>query len=84
MFPPLNKGMYSNTNVINSRQRPFFPAETPLFLFQIFLLRRLMQGDEKHPKTILANNYRPPQPLYNRSVRTNVFNHDIGVSNDDF
>ncbi|KFM68674.1 Carbonic anhydrase-related protein 10, partial [Stegodyphus mimosarum] len=45
---------------------------------EIFLLRRLMQGDELHPKTILANNYRPPQPLYNRSVRTNVFNHDIG------
>lgn len=39
-----------------------------------------MQGDEQHPKTILANNYRPPQPLYNRSVRTNVFNHKVDVS----
>ncbi|KAG8181908.1 hypothetical protein JTE90_007788 [Oedothorax gibbosus] len=45
---------------------------------EIHHLRRLMQGDEKHPKTSLANNYRPPQSLYNRSVRTNVFNHDIG------
>ncbi|GFY32177.1 hypothetical protein TNCV_3556851 [Trichonephila clavipes] len=42
----------------------------------MYLLRRLMQGDEAHPKTILANNFRPPQPLYNRSVRTNVYNHD--------
>ncbi|KAG8172199.1 hypothetical protein JTE90_006876 [Oedothorax gibbosus] len=47
---------------------------------QVFLLRRLMQGDRSHPKTILANNFRPPQSLHNRSVRTNVFNHDIGVS----
>ncbi|XP_071043653.1 carbonic anhydrase-related protein 10-like isoform X2 [Parasteatoda tepidariorum] len=45
---------------------------------EIFLMRKLMQGDKANPKTILANNYRPPQPLYNRSVRTNVFNHDIG------
>ncbi|GFR33015.1 putative carbonic anhydrase-like protein 2 [Trichonephila clavata] len=43
---------------------------------EMYLLRRLMQGDEAHPKTILANNFRPPQPLYNRSVRTNVYNHD--------
>ncbi|GFY46979.1 hypothetical protein TNIN_455931 [Trichonephila inaurata madagascariensis] len=42
---------------------------------KMYLLRRLMQGDEAHPKTILANNFRPPQPLYNRSVRTNVYNH---------
>ncbi|KAG8181162.1 hypothetical protein JTE90_004473 [Oedothorax gibbosus] len=51
----------------------------PLYITkqEIFQLRRLMQGDEKNPKTVLANNFRPPQPLYNRSVRTNVFNHDI-------
>lgn len=44
---------------------------------QVFSLRRLMQGDERNPKTILANNFRPPQPLYNRSVRTNIVTPNI-------
>ncbi|GIY88684.1 carbonic anhydrase-related protein 10 [Caerostris darwini] len=43
----------------------------------MFMLRRLNQGDEAVPRTPLANNYRPPQPLYNRSVRTNVFTHQV-------
>lgn len=35
-------------------------------------LRKLMQGDAKHPKAPLGNNFRPPQPLYHRPVRTNI------------
>lgn len=35
-------------------------------------LRRLMQGDAKHPKAPLGNNFRPPQPLHHRPVRTNI------------
>lgn len=46
-------------------------------------LRRLMQGDAKHPKAPLGNNFRPPQPLHHRPVRTNIdFNvkHPADVS----
>ncbi|XP_066148882.1 carbonic anhydrase-related protein 10-like isoform X1 [Euwallacea fornicatus] len=39
---------------------------------QMHGLRRLMQGDEKHPKAPLGNNFRPPQPLHYRPVRTNI------------
>lgn len=31
-----------------------------------------MQGDEKQPNAPLANNFRPPQPLHHRPVRTNI------------
>ncbi|KAH0999823.1 hypothetical protein HUJ04_013590 [Dendroctonus ponderosae] len=41
-------------------------------------LRRLMQGDSKHPKAPLGNNFRPPQPLHHRPVRTNI---DFNVRN---
>lgn len=40
--------------------------------FQLHALRRLMQGDGKHPKAPLGNNYRPPQPLHHRPLRTNI------------
>lgn len=52
-------------------------------LFQMLALRRLMQGDAKHPKAPLGNNFRPPQPLHHRPVRTNIdFNvkHPADVS----
>ncbi|XP_068907436.1 carbonic anhydrase-related protein 10 isoform X2 [Tenebrio molitor] len=39
---------------------------------QMHALRRLMQGDAKHPKAPLGNNFRPPQPLHHRPVRTNI------------
>jgi len=39
---------------------------------QLHGLRRLMQGDGKHPKAPLGNNYRPPQPLHHRPLRTNI------------
>jgi hypothetical protein len=35
-------------------------------------LRRLMQGGPDHPKAPLGNNFRPPQPLFHRPVRTNI------------
>ncbi|KAK6619518.1 hypothetical protein RUM43_012275 [Polyplax serrata] len=40
-----------------------------------------MQGDAKHPKAPLGNNFRPPQPLHHRPVRTNIdFNSSKQVS----
>ncbi|KYN03067.1 Carbonic anhydrase-related protein 10 [Cyphomyrmex costatus] len=39
---------------------------------QLHALRQLMQGDEKQPNAPLANNFRPPQPLHHRPVRTNI------------
>ncbi|KAL1491295.1 hypothetical protein ABEB36_011913 [Hypothenemus hampei] len=44
---------------------------------QMFGLRRLMQGDAKHPKAPLGNNFRPPQPLNHRPVRTNINFHFV-------
>ncbi|KAJ9592793.1 hypothetical protein L9F63_015532, partial [Diploptera punctata] len=35
-------------------------------------LRKLMQGDSKNAKAPLGNNFRPPQPLHHRPVRTNI------------
>lgn len=40
--------------------------------FQLHALRRLMQGTPEHPKAPLGNNFRPPQPLLHRPVRTNI------------
>ncbi|XP_046431865.1 carbonic anhydrase-related protein 10 isoform X1 [Neodiprion virginianus] len=39
---------------------------------QLHALRKLMQGDQKRPKAPLGNNFRPPQPLHHRPVRTNI------------
>lgn len=39
---------------------------------QLHALRALKQGDGKHPKAPLGNNFRPPQPLHLRPVRTNI------------
>lgn len=43
-----------------------------IFKFQLHGLRRLMQGGPDHPKAPLGNNFRPPQPLLHRPVRTNI------------
>lgn len=40
-----------------------------------------MQGDEKQPNAPLANNFRPPQPLHHRPVRTNI-DFNIQVCNE--
>lgn len=40
--------------------------------FQLHALRRLMQGGPDSPKAPLGNNFRPPQPLLHRPVRTNI------------
>jgi hypothetical protein len=40
--------------------------------FQLYALRRLMQGPEETPKAPLANNVRPLQPLHHRTIRTNI------------
>ena len=49
---------------------------------QLYVLRKLMQGDEEYPKAPLGSNFRPPQPLHHRPVRTNIdFNKvRIGIS----
>ncbi|KAF3424697.1 hypothetical protein E2986_13587 [Frieseomelitta varia] len=39
---------------------------------QLLVLRQLMQGDKNHPNAPLGNNFRPPQPLHHRPVRTNI------------
>lgn len=39
---------------------------------QLYLLRKLMQGDQDNPKAPLWNNRRPRQPLNNRVVYTNI------------
>lgn len=42
------------------------------FSFQLYALRRLMQGSEVTPKAPLGNNARPLQQLHHRTVRTNI------------
>ncbi|XP_044003034.1 carbonic anhydrase-related protein 10-like [Aphidius gifuensis] len=39
---------------------------------QLISLRTLMQGDKRHSKAPLGNNFRPTQPLHHRPVRTNI------------
>ncbi|KAJ8678779.1 hypothetical protein QAD02_014566, partial [Eretmocerus hayati] len=39
---------------------------------QLKRLRELKQGDQRHPKAPLGNNFRPPQSLHHRPVRTNI------------
>lgn len=43
-----------------------------LFPFQLYILRKLMQGDERNPKAPLGNNFRPPLPLNRRALRSNI------------
>lgn len=49
-----------------------YPLVTAFLFFQLFALRRLMQGDEKNPKAPLADNFRPTLDLNQRSIRTNI------------
>ncbi|XP_075235006.1 carbonic anhydrase-related protein A [Lycorma delicatula] len=46
---------------------------------ELYYLRTLQQGSQEIPKAPLGNNARPPQPLYHRTVRTNI---DFQVSED--
>jgi len=39
---------------------------------QLYSLRSLMQGNKNQGMAPLGNNFRPPQPLHNRLVRTNI------------
>ncbi|KFM76922.1 Carbonic anhydrase-related protein 10, partial [Stegodyphus mimosarum] len=39
---------------------------------QLYILRKLVQGVENSPKAPLGNNFRPPMPLNQRVVRTNI------------
>jgi len=41
-----------------------------------------MQGPEESPKAPLGNNVRPLQPLYHRTVRTNIdfTNKQVGAA----
>ncbi|GFQ71683.1 carbonic anhydrase-related protein 10, partial [Trichonephila clavata] len=38
----------------------------------LYILRKLMQGDERNPKAPLGNNFRPPLPLNRRALRSNI------------
>lgn len=46
---------------------------------QLISLRTLMQGDKRHSKAPLGNNFRPTQPLHHRPVRTNI---DFNIQQD--
>lgn len=35
-------------------------------------MRKLKQGDTVSPMAPLGNNFRPPQPLHKRAIRTNI------------
>ena len=43
-----------------------------LIIFQLYQLRKLMQGEPDSPKAPLGNNFRPTQPINHRFVRTNI------------
>ncbi|KAE8745317.1 hypothetical protein FOCC_FOCC008002 [Frankliniella occidentalis] len=49
---------------------------------QLLALRRLMQGTIATPKAPLGNNFRGPQSLHNRPLRTNIdFRKDAATGN---
>jgi hypothetical protein len=48
------------------------------FAFQLYALRRLMQGTELTPKAPLGNNARPLQQLHHRTIRTNIDFNKVG------
>jgi len=41
-------------------------------LYQMSVMRDVMQGDQTNPKFAMNNNHRPTMPLHYRSVRTNI------------
>lgn len=43
-----------------------------MVVWQMYALRKLMQGSQEIPKAPLGNNARPLQPLHHRTVRTNI------------
>lgn len=49
-----------------------FVSVSFLSSFQLYALRKLMQGSQESPKAPLGNNVRPLQPLHYRTVRTNI------------
>ncbi|KAG5318638.1 CAH10 protein, partial [Pseudoatta argentina] len=63
----LNKPIY-----ITKQQASIAAAGSYKIHAHLHALRQLMQGDEKQPNAPLANNFRPPQPLHHRPVRTNI------------
>lgn len=65
-FHPSKKRAKKNAKMQEER---FYIHFVPL---QLLALRQLMQGDKDHPNAPLGNNFRPPQPLHHRPVRTNI------------
>ncbi|KAG8227025.1 hypothetical protein J437_LFUL006645 [Ladona fulva] len=55
----------------------FDPSGSPIL--PLYALRKLMQGPEDIPKAPLGNNARPLQPLYHRTVRTNIDFNNQGI-----
>jgi len=51
---------------------------------QLYALRKLMQGDEEYPKAPLGSNFRPPQSLHHRVVRTNIDFNKVSSQDDSF
>lgn len=71
-FPILFRQFSSVINFFLYECSDFFICVCYIILLQVHSLRRLMQGDAKHPQAPLGNNFRPPQPLHHRPVRTNI------------
>lgn len=55
-----------------SSDRTGFPLHELACETQLYLLRKLMQGEPDSPKAPLGNNFRPVQPINHRFVRTNI------------
>nr|CAH7720145.1 unnamed protein product [Callosobruchus chinensis] len=47
---------------------------------ELYSMRKLMQGSEEAPKAPLGNNWRPVQPLHQRTIRTNINFKNTDVS----
>ncbi|OQR74150.1 carbonic anhydrase-related protein 10-like, partial [Tropilaelaps mercedesae] len=48
---------------------------------QLYLLRKLMQGDNVNPKAPMWDNFRPPLPLNRRVTWTNIDLHNNKAQN---
>lgn len=70
----LNKPIYITKQEVSQQPLSLYlkPVISYFLSFQLYVLRRLMQGNEQTPKAPLGNNARPLQPLHHRTVRTNI------------
>ncbi|PSN50604.1 hypothetical protein C0J52_22189 [Blattella germanica] len=68
----LNKPIYITKQEVGKCVGFYGTSNLFILMFQLYALRKLMQGSEQTPKAPLGNNARPLQPLHHRTVRTNI------------